>query len=99
MAEYIERATAIEAFENGDTDVTEVYYDWSESGFSHQNVRNVLLSVPAADVAPVAHGHWEWLGPNSLVAGCMCGTCSACKVRSQYIVNTAICPNCGAKMK
>ena len=28
----------------------------------------------------------------------MCGTCSACKVRSKYIVNTMLCPNCGAKM-
>lgn len=51
------------------------------------------------DWEPVVHGHWEWLGPNRLVAGCMCGTCSVCKVRSKYIVNTAICPNCGAKMK
>nr|DAZ67924.1 MAG TPA: zinc-ribbon containing domain protein [Caudoviricetes sp.] len=52
----------------------------------------------AADVAPVRHGKWEWLGPNMLVRGCMCGTCSACKVRSKYIVNTALCPHCGAKM-
>lgn len=51
-----------------------------------------------ADVAPVVHGRWEWLGPNRLVTDCMCGTCSACKVRSKYIVNTMLCPNCGAKM-
>lgn len=55
-------------------------------------------SIPAADVAPVVHGRWEWLGPNRLVADCMCGTCSACKVRSKYIVNTMLCPNCGALM-
>lgn len=46
----------------------------------------------------VVHGRWEWLGPNRLVTDCMCGTCSACKVRSKYIVNTMLCPNCGAKM-
>lgn len=50
-------------------------------------------------VAPVRHGRWEFLGPNMLNRGCMCGTCSACKVRSEYIVNTGLCPNCGAKME
>ena len=57
-----------------------------------------MLKLPAADVAPVVHGRWEFLGPNRLIKECMCGTCSACKVRSKYIVNTALCPNCGAKM-
>ena len=51
------------------------------------------------DWKPVVYGHWEWPGPNRLVADCMCGTCSVCKVRSKYIVNTAICPTCGAVMK
>ena len=58
----------------------------------------LLDEIPAADVAPVVHGQWEWLGPNRLVADCMCGTCSACKVRCKYIVNTMLCPNCGAIM-
>lgn len=49
-------------------------------------------------VNAVVHGRWEWLGPNRLVSECMCGTCSVCKVRSKYIVNTDICPNCGATM-
>lgn len=54
--------------------------------------------IPAADVAPVVHGLWEFFGPNRLIKECMCGTCSVCKVRSKYIVNTMLCPNCGAKM-
>lgn len=54
--------------------------------------------LPAADVAPVVYGRWEFLGPNRLIKECMCGTCSVCKIRSKYIVNTALCPNCGAKM-
>ena len=57
-----------------------------------------LHEVPAADVAEVRHGRWEFLGPNRLIKSCMCGTCSVCHVRSVYIVNTAICPNCGARM-
>ena len=57
-----------------------------------------IWKAPAADVAPVVHGRWEWLGPNRLFTDCMCGTCSVCKVRSKYIVNTMLCPNCGARM-
>ena len=57
-----------------------------------------IRKLPAADVAEVRHGRWEFLGPNRLIKSCMCGTCSVCHVRSVYIVNTAICPNCGAPM-
>lgn len=100
MADYIERDAAIEAFENGNRDVIALYnVDGYQFGFSLPNVRDLLQSVPAAEVVPVEHGHWEWLGPNRLVTDCMCGTCSVCKVRSKYIVNTMICPNCGAKME
>jgi len=60
--------------------------------------RYFILYTEPVDVREVVHGRWEWLGPNSLVPECMCGTCSVCKVRSKYIVNTDICPNCGAKM-
>ncbi len=70
-------------------------------GYGRKLLEDVLWAVnaqPGADVAPVRHGHWEFLGPNSLNRNCMCGTCSACHVRSVYIVNTAICPNCGASM-
>lgn len=63
------------------------------------NIGGAIKNLPAAEVAEVRHGRWEFLGPNSLNRDCMCGTCSACHVRSKYIVNTAICPNCGALMK
>lgn len=93
MAEYIERAAAVKA----------VLRQRQPTNSVAQNrmlsiIQRDLLTTPAADVAPVVHGRWEWLGPNRLVTDCMCGTCSACKVRSKYIVNTMLCPNCGAKM-
>ena len=62
------------------------------------DLKELPADVPTVDAVPVVHGRWEWLGPNRLVPECMCGTCSACKVRSKYIVNTDICPNCGATM-
>ena len=84
MAEYIEREAFIEA-------VKEIPM-WGSVAVMFAD------SIPAADVAPVVHGRWEFLGPNSLIKECMCGTCSVCKVRSKYIVNTMLCPNCGAIM-
>ena len=91
MAEYIRRDYAIDA-------VLDVYYDTPDIDLSSEKFEAAVRKIPSADVAPVVHGRWEWLGPNRLVADCMCGTCSACKVRSKYIVNTMLCPNCGAKM-
>ena len=84
MKEYIERVTALNALIRA-------------LGYC-QCANDVITRIPAADVAEVRHGRWEFLGPNSLIKGCMCGTCSVCHVRSVYIVNTAICPNCGARM-
>ena len=91
MDEYIKREYAVDA-------VLDVYYDTPDINLSGEKFKSAIFKIPVADVAPVVHGRWEWLGPNRLVPDCMCGTCSACKVRSKYIVNTMLCPNCGAKM-
>lgn len=91
MAEHIKRAAAIDA-------VSEVYYDTPDVNLSAEKFEAAINAIPAADVAPVSHGRWEFLGPNRLIKECMCGTCSACKVRSKYIVNTMLCPSCGAVM-
>ena len=57
-------------------------------GHTSKDVRR-LLSIPAADVAPVRHGRWKRCGKNL-------GECSECgeivAIRNNY------CPNCGAKM-
>ncbi len=92
MAEYIERETCRKRL----ADLEGWCQDLRKPGL--KQALEMFDEIPAADVAPVAHGRWEWLGPNRLVADCMCGTCSACKVRSKYIVNTMLRPNCGAKM-
>lgn len=93
MAEHIERAAAVKAV---------LRMRRPENSVAQNRMLSIIqmdiLKLPAADVAPVVHGKWEYLGPNNLIKECMCGTCSACKIRSKYIVNTALCPNCGAKM-
>lgn len=108
MAEYIKREAAINRIKEYALEAYKVDLDSTEQ-FSEDVLVDIFCNglwiaaklidnIPAADVAPVVHGRWEWLGPNRLVTDCMCGTCSACKVRSKYIVNTMLCPNCGAKM-
>ena len=87
MKEYIERAHLLKNLGYDDCDELVA-----------RRCRDALSAVPAADVAEVRHGRWEFLGPNRLIKSCMCGTCSVCHVRLVYIVNTAICPNCGVPM-
>lgn len=95
MAEYIERESALALVQPDDPADEKAAVTIATA---KKLIRHVLNNAPAADVAPVVYGRWEFLGPNRLIKECMCGTCSVCKVRSKYIVNTMLCPNCGAKM-
>lgn len=97
MAEYVDRRRIYEEACEG------CWYHGDEPGMclSSEPCERLVVafsSARASDVAPVAHGRWEFLGPNRLIKECMCGNCSVCKVRSKYIVNTMLCPNCGAMM-
>lgn len=102
MDEYISCKAAIAYIREQSEECQKAFEELGgESGIyadAYNDLAEDFYRIPAADVAPVVHGRWEWLGPNRLVTDCMCGTCSACKVRSKYIVNTMLCPNCGAKM-
>ena len=54
MSDYISREALKEAFDNADADVCESYPDGHcDWGFGRQNIRDVIASVPAADVEPV----------------------------------------------
>ncbi len=106
MDEYIERESAIAIIKEKQKELCPVgrygrgyvYGSDRDKYDAWDEIIDALENIPSADVTPVVHGRWEWLGTNRLVTDCMCGTCSACKVRSKYIVNTMLCPNCGAKM-
>lgn len=107
MAEYIERSAAVKA----------VLRERSPANSVAQNrklsiIQRDLLTMPAADVAPVVHGLWipiresEMTGWDPAVAGRdpIGGyICSACKEEAIYDCNdefvlSKYCPNCGAKM-
>lgn len=88
MSEYIEREAALDAARR--------LSDVAGDGMA------VVLSVPAADVAPVVHGRLEysideWFGTDVY-------TCSKCRENYVLVEGTPkenlwhYCPNCGAKM-
>ena len=73
-------------------------------GHTSKDVRR-LLSIPAADVAPVRHGRWIMKKTSAGASYTICSHCNASvKYNDEY--GTAImnlkganyCPNCGAKM-
>lgn len=98
MAEYIDREALLNHIRDVYCADCNSYNGVRCRACSTGDAIDMIEDAPAADVAPVVHGRWEFLGPNRFIKECMCGTCSVCKVRSKYIVNTVLCPNCGAKM-
>lgn len=65
-------------------------------GHTSRDVRR-LLSIPAADVAPVRHGRWTMSSdrPDTIICSC-CD--NAFDVWKADIKRHNYCPNCGAKM-
>ena len=97
MAEYIEREAILEALENADPDVYEDYGDGTvDWGFGRKNIQDMIKGIPAADVAPVVHSHWEHKIRDD---GENIGICHNCKYPVDWFWGQAkYCPNCGAKM-
>ena len=92
MAEYIELETAIETIMSEPTDAH--YPSW---------YADKIKEIPAADVAQVRHGQWDFSGKcrfqkdNSVAVRCTeCGCCLTEPEYRRYIWN--YCPVCGAKM-
>lgn len=95
MAEYIERAAAIDA-------VSEVYYDTPDVNLSAEKFEAAINAIPAADVVPVVYGRWirpRWKNSNYC---CDCSECGGEAMHRDYQWDKngvyPICPNCGAKM-
>ena len=86
MPEYIEKETAVAGLRVRAANIRiECPADAAE----------YLQGIPAADVAPVVHAHWEpklaRYGPDGWICtNPKCGVLSCCK--------GTFCPNCGAKM-
>lgn len=91
MAEYIKREAAIKAMEKADYTAIADDADSCKADY----LREIIESVPAADVVPVVHGEWEVVvgsdGKEHMV-------CTVCRKQQGLTGVFSYCPNCGAKM-
>ncbi len=93
MVDYMERETAIKAIEKADC---AVIADDAES-CKTDYLREIIKSVPAADVAPVRHAEWVVCGDGDNVPW-MCSHCGKTTAHKYKVIYGKYCPNCGAKM-
>lgn len=99
MAEYIERET----YRKRLADLEGRCQDLRKPGL--KQALEMFDEIPAADVAPVVHGRWEWADDGYC-------RCSECRQRAPVVygaliedyqdepqtVMTYFCPHCGAMM-
>ena len=88
--EYIEREAIEKAFAE---EISTNYLDDYAKGF--QAALLAIMSIPAADVAPVPHGHWVKEKSDVLIHW-HCSVCENCYYLEEP--NADYCPRCGAKM-
>ena len=90
MDEYIKREAAIKAIEKADYTLIANDADSCKADY----LREIIESVPAADVVPVVHGQWIYDKKAQRPY------CSVCKGYFYGATNSPMsyCPNCGTKM-
>ena len=87
MADYIEREGLLELYRMDDPVLNE------NGHVPLPVIRQNIMDIPAADVAPVRHGRWN----DSLAR--ITPYCSVCGHSHRCLIRTPnYCPNCGAKM-
>ena len=63
------------------------------------NIGHAIKALPAADVAPVVHGRWEYDLPTINTYGQLrCSICNWWTLDPSVDRSYSYCPNCGAKM-
>ena len=109
MAEYIKREAAIKAVEKAD--YTAISSDADDCKADY--LREIIESVPAADVAPVVHAKWVHLGGDEFCCTncgstisdwdlppqeyCYCLKCGRRWMEVQTMIELKPCPFCGGK--
>lgn len=100
MKEYIERAVAVNKFENYRRDCEEENDERAAQIF--EDCISELMAIPSSDVAEVRHGRWnpeicESISKRNRLIEYKVYSCSLCG-RSNGRVKKKYCPNCGALM-
>ena len=89
MAEYIEREILLQKnfyTENCNSE---------ENRWNDYAIKDIIRHIPAADVAPVKHGHWIQVDKNK----CECSNCGIIVLIAVYPHGDKnYCPNCGTEM-
>lgn len=95
MAEYIEREAALALVRPDDPDDEKSAVTIATA---KKLVRSIVRRTPAADVAPVVHGHFVHDGPR-FAGGVDWWHCSNCGgLASGVETRFVYCPKCGARM-
>ena len=93
MAEYIEREDLLELYRMDDPVLNE------NGHVPLPVIRQNIMDIPAADVAPVRHERWE-IEMDDM--GWLKHTCPNCGYVKRTDIHVSLgwnyCPNCGAKM-
>jgi Lar family restriction alleviation protein len=111
MAEYIKREAAIKAVEKAD--YTAISSDADDCKADY--LREIIESVPAADVAPVVHAKWVHLGGDEFCCTncgstisdwdlppqeyCYCLKCGRRWMEVLTMIELKPCPFCGGKAR
>lgn len=94
MKEYITKAKVIEAIEKAVAPEITTIGDYETIGvFTRESIEQIVSNLPAADVAEVRHGKFNFLQED--MVWCYCGVCSVCR---NYVQAWNYCPNCSARM-
>ena len=93
MDEYIKRDGVLRKFNIDDM------MNVNGTLISLQDARETISNFPAADVAPVVHGRWEYEVPTINTYGMVkCTVCNWWTIDPFVSTVYNYCPNCGAKM-
>lgn len=92
MAEYLERESILNAIRK----TSNLYVDQQGLYLSCE----LITAMPAADVQPVKHGRWIYVGSVRSWDEIKCSACnSAFSTEDRdLILNWDFCPHCGARM-
>ena len=102
MAEYIKREDAIELFwpvdpENDGSDGCTVGLKCGH--YNSNEIETMLSDLPAAEVAEVRHGRWEYIaGTANTYSRLRCNCCGWWTLDPSVNSVYHFCPNCGTRM-
>ena len=103
MDEYIKREAAIAYIREQSEECQKAFEEFGgESGIyadAYNDLAEDFHSIPAADVAPVVHGRWEYTPQTFNTLGQIrCPFCAWWSLDQSIDGIYKYCPNCGAKM-